>query len=83
MSYSHEDLSFRKSSDKAEVRVAITQGTSIVFQTLGVFWGVLETILNQVTGKNGSMVLIGAVLVLGSLLAFLEFRNFRKWIQGA
>ena len=83
MSYSHEDISFRKSSDKAEVRVALTQGTGIVFQTLGVFWGVLETALDLVTGGNGSMVLTGAVLVLGGLLAFLEFRGFRKWIQGA
>lgn len=83
MSYSHEDISFRKSSDKAEVRVALTQGTGIVFQTLGVFWGVLETALDQVTGGSGSMVLTGAVLVLGGLLAFLEFRGFRKWIQGA
>ena len=83
MSYSHEDISFRKSSDKAEVRVALTQGTGIVFQTLGVFWGVLETALDQVTGGSGSMVLTGVVLVLGGLLAFLEFRGFRKWIQGA
>jgi hypothetical protein len=83
MSYAHEDVSFRKSSDKAEVRVALTQGTGIVFQTLGVFWGVLETALDQVTGGSGSMVLTGAVLVLGGLLAFLEFRGFRKWIQGA
>jgi hypothetical protein len=82
MSYSHEDISFRKSSDKAEVRVALTQGTGIVFQTLGVFWGVLETALDQVTGGSGSMVLTGVVLVLGGLLAFLEFRGFRKWIQG-
>jgi hypothetical protein len=29
------------------------------------------------------MVLTGAVLVLGGLLAFLEFRGFRKWIRGA
>ncbi len=83
MSYSHEDISFRKSSDKAEVRVALTQGTGIAFQTLGVFWGVLETALDLVTGGSGSMVLTGAVLVLGGLLAFLEFRGFRKWIQGA
>ncbi len=83
MSYSHEDISFAKSSDKAEVRVALTQGTGIVFQTLGVFWGVLETALDLVTGGNGSMVLTGAVLVLGGLLVFLEFRGFRKWIQGA
>ena len=83
MSYSHEDLSFAKSSDKAEVRVAMTQGAGIVFQTLGVFWGVLKTVLNQVAGGSGSMVLTGAVLVLGGLLAFFEFRGLRKWIQGA
>ncbi len=59
MSYAHEDVSFRKSSDKAEVRVALTQGTGIVFHTLGVFWGVLETALDQVTGGSGSMVLTG------------------------
>ena len=83
MSYVTEESSFAKSSDKAEVRVALTQGTGIVFQTLGVFWGVLETALDQVTGGSGSMVLTGAVLVLGGLLAFLEFRGFRKWIRGA
>ncbi len=83
MSYVSEDVSFVKSSDKAEVRVALTQGTGIVFQTLGVFWGVLETLLDQVTGGSGLMMLTGAILVLGGLLAFLEFRGFRKWIQGA
>jgi hypothetical protein len=83
MSYVNEESSFAKSSDKVEVRVALTQGTGVVFQTLGVFWGVLETALDLVTGGSGSMVLTGTALVLGGLLVFLEFRGFRKWIQGA
>jgi hypothetical protein len=83
MSYVNEESSFAKSSDKVEVRVALTQGTGIVSQTLGVFWGVLETALDLVTGGSGSMVLTGTALVLGGLLVFLEFRGFRKWIQGA
>jgi len=83
MNYVSEESSFVKSSDKAEVRVTLSQGTGIAFQTLGVFWGVLETALDQVTGGSGSMVLMGTVLVFGGILALLEFRGFRKWIQGA
>ena len=83
MSYFNEESSFTKSSNKAEVRVTLTQGTGIAFQTLGVFWGVLGDVLDQFTGGSGSMVLTGSVLVLGGILVFLEYVGFRKWIQGA
>ena len=83
MSYDSDESSYAKSSDRAEVRVTLSQGGGIAFQTLGVFWGVLEYGLDQFTGGSGSMVLTGTVLVLGGVLLFLEFRGFRKWIQGA
>jgi hypothetical protein len=81
LEYSHEDSSFSAESNSLEVGVPQPNPLGLLFTGLRTAWGSSAGLLDIATGGQGSMILMAITLLVFCLLAFLEYRNLRKWLN--
>ena len=81
-SYTHGEESYAESSDWLEVRVRQPNPLSIAIMSIRASWKAAADVLDLLTGGNGSTILLGSTLLCVAIIAVLEYRNLRKWLQG-
>lgn len=79
--YMHDGVSYDVSSNSLDVKVAQPNPVSLLIMALRTSGSSLTEILNLVTGGRGSMLLMVSTLLILGLLAFVEYRNFTKWMN--
>jgi len=74
---------FREPSNGAEARVARPSPLSMGLEIAAMSWTGGARLLDMLTGGNGHSVMAAATLLILATLAFMEYRNLRKWLAGA
>lgn len=80
--YVYEGETFSASSDPAEARVSHPSAPVFFAESIAASWTASAKALDTFTNGNGSMILMASTLVSLALLAFVEIRNFRRWLAG-
>ena len=80
--YVYEEETFSASSDPAEVRVSHPSALAFVIDGVAATWASTARALDTFTGGNGSILLMASTLAWVVVLAFMEYRGFRKWLSG-
>jgi len=80
--YAYGGETFTASSDIAEAEVPHPTALAFVAVSLGASWAASAEALDTFTGGNGSTVLMASTLAWVAVLAFVEYRGFKKWLAG-
>jgi len=78
----HGGKAFSESSDPAEVRVSHPSAPAFVAEGVAATWSSSARALDTFTDGNGSAILMASTLAWVVVLAFVEYRGFRKWLAG-
>jgi len=80
--YLYAGETFSASSEAAEVRVPQPSAPAFVAGSVAASWEASAEALDTFTGGNGSTILLASTLASLALLAFVEYRGFKKWLAG-
>jgi len=81
VSYSHEEYTFRDSSERVESRVSRPSPISLSLGIASATWTTAAELLNIATGGSGSTIMTGLGALILALVAFNALRSLKGWLS--